>query len=143
MVIFGQILYKNTLILDKKLLKMTIVCQSCALWRSNQEWRSIWADTVTKTFCFFLENFNGCFYKTLSTKGNNWKLFREHCSQIKAIYSPLLGATNLSIVDVITKGPWLYISIILMMCHWIIAQKYNYKQITSKNKSEQFAIRNF
>ena len=48
MVIFGQILSKNTLILDKKLLKMTIVCPKCAPWRSNQEWRSICVDTVTK-----------------------------------------------------------------------------------------------
>ena len=46
MVIFDQFLSKNTLNLDKKLLKMTTVCPNCSPWRSNQEWRFICADTV-------------------------------------------------------------------------------------------------
>ena len=40
MVIFNKFLSKNTLFLDKKLWKMTIVLPKCALWRS------ICADTV-------------------------------------------------------------------------------------------------
>ena len=46
MVIFDQFLSKNTLNLDKKLLKKTTVCPKYAPWRSNQEWHSICADTV-------------------------------------------------------------------------------------------------
>ena len=42
---------KNTLILDKKFLRMTKVCPNCTPWRSNQEWRSICADTVFKHSC--------------------------------------------------------------------------------------------
>ena len=33
-------------ILDENYSKMTIVCLKHASWRSNQEWRSIGADTV-------------------------------------------------------------------------------------------------
>ena len=66
MVIFGQILYKNTLILDKKLLEMTTVCPNCAPWRSNQEWRSICADTA-----YTIWSYKKWPYK----KGNKVKLF--------------------------------------------------------------------
>ena len=44
--IFVQFLSKNTQIFDEKLLKMIKVCPDCAPWRSDQEWRSICADTV-------------------------------------------------------------------------------------------------
>ena len=40
---------KNTVFLEKKLPKTTIVCPKCAPWRSNQEWRSIGANTVCRT----------------------------------------------------------------------------------------------
>ena len=44
--IFVQFLSENTQIFDEKLLKMIMVCPDCAPWRSDQEWRSICADTV-------------------------------------------------------------------------------------------------
>ena len=46
MVIFGNFLSENTVFLDEKLPKITIVSPKYASWCSIQEWRSICADTV-------------------------------------------------------------------------------------------------
>ena len=46
MVFFGKIWPMNTVILDDFILKMTLVHAKSIPWRSNQEWRSICADTI-------------------------------------------------------------------------------------------------
>ena len=45
MVFFGKIWLMNTVILVNFILKMTLVHAKIIPWRSNQEWRSICADT--------------------------------------------------------------------------------------------------
>ena len=53
MVILANFCPKTLYFREKKLLKMTQECPNCAPWHSNQEWRSICADTVFSSDCRF------------------------------------------------------------------------------------------
>ena len=74
-VCFGIKRPKNRATLDNFLRKRTTVCQRSVSWRSNQEWRSICADTVLILTSPAWQLYNQSYHNLDLGEWNSWHIF--------------------------------------------------------------------